>query len=89
MIDLNDWISLPVVAGRPEVKARLREVPEKGPFIIVSQFDADRFERVYPAFDFEKVTIKDKFETQLGHVTYYLTLSGKVVKVGYHFDTSD
>lgn len=84
------WIELPLNrVGEAASKARLEKVPETGPFFIVNQFDADRFERMWPDVEPRMFAIKDSFELWKGSVTYYLTISGHVMKAGYYFDTSD
>lgn len=88
----NKWIELPLENGKshyPASKSRLTSVPSKGPFILVSQFDTDKFEKQWPNTGEINHTILDHFELRFGEVTYYLTLSGHILKVGQYIDSSD
>lgn len=84
------WIQIPLSnPGEAASKARLEKVPESGPFFIVNQFDSDRFERNWPNVDSRMYLTKDSFELHKGAVTYYLTISGHVMKAGYYYDSGD
>jgi len=85
---MSKWIDLPTKAGAAESKARLETVPEIGPFVFVSQFHADRFEREYYNWKIEDSDVSKKFDLRLGCVTFAVTFDGPK-RVGYWYDTSD
>lgn len=82
---IKKWIELKTEPGKPECKARLEIIP-RGPFLLIPQHLADKFERDYISFNIQHSS--SEFMLWLGYVTYAITDNGPV-KCGYYYDTSD
>ena len=58
-----------------------------GPYVLVSQFKTEEFEK--NPFTFKDFIKTDKFELRLGYATYAVGEDFHPVMVGYNWDTSD
>lgn len=87
----SEWESLDVPAGKPQVKAQLKEMPP-GPYVICDQFEYSSFEGMtdLKVLSEHRERLSNFIpDRSLGKVALYFDHNRRLQKCFYHFDTSD
>ena len=83
----SKWISLVTPPGKPEVKARMEELPD-GPYFLIPQHQEEKFMRNF--LSWPNLDPKKEFVMHLGYATCAIDMyTGLPEKVAYHYCTSN
>jgi len=82
---VNKWIQVSTQPGRPEILAKLENIP-KGPYFLIPQHETDNFKKSPLSFQLKPL---EEFETRWGYSTFCIGPDFMPMLCGYHWDTSD